>query len=156
MPFLSMLLFGDPVQCSLLTNLGGAQDLAPKVLQRVLPGVLTRFSKKGSTPYPLGAGSAKPNPKMGAPDPENPLFLWLSVLRGRLRPWSQTMVVRGFFRNFSVTPVTDPPGRVPGPKCLCCLGSAHNTLTLTPGHPVGRPPPPPGHSPCRELEKAVP
>ena len=26
-------------------------------------------------PYPLGAGSARPNPKMGAPDPENPLFL---------------------------------------------------------------------------------
>ena len=36
--------------------------------------------------------------------------------------------------NFSVTPVTDPPGRVPDPpgrvpgrKCLCCLGSAHST-----------------------------
>ena len=26
-------------------------------------------------PYPLGAGSVRPNPKMGAPDPENPLFL---------------------------------------------------------------------------------
>ena len=33
-------------------------------------------------PYPLGAGSARPNPKMGAPDPENPLFLGLSVLGG--------------------------------------------------------------------------
>ena len=33
-------------------------------------------------PYPLGAGSARPNPKMGAPDPENPLFLGFSVLRG--------------------------------------------------------------------------
>ena len=43
-------------------------------------------------PYPLGAGSARPNPKMGAPDPENPLFLGFSVLRGGLRPWSQTMV----------------------------------------------------------------
>ena len=29
---------------------------------------------------------------MGAPDPENPLFLGFSVLRGGLRPWSQTMV----------------------------------------------------------------
>ena len=36
--------------------------------------------------------------------------------------------------NFSVTPVTDPPGRVPDPpgrvpgrKCLCSLGSAHST-----------------------------
>ena len=46
-------------------------------------------------PYPLGAGSARPNPKMGAPDPENPLFLGFSVLRGRLRPWSQTMVSEG-------------------------------------------------------------
>ena len=32
-------------------------------------------------PYPLGEGSARPNPKMGAPDPENPLFLGFSVLR---------------------------------------------------------------------------
>ena len=27
-----------------------------------------KFSKQGSTPYPLGAGPARPNPKMGAPD----------------------------------------------------------------------------------------
>ena len=47
-------------------------------------------------PYPLGAGSARPNPKkMGAPDPENPLFLGFSVRRGGLRPWSQTMVSEG-------------------------------------------------------------
>ena len=46
-------------------------------------------------PYPLGAGSARPNPKMGAPDPENPLFLGFAVLRGGLRPWSQTMVSEG-------------------------------------------------------------
>ena len=46
-------------------------------------------------PYPLGAGTARPNPKMGAPDPENPLFLGFSVLRGGLRPWSQTMVSEG-------------------------------------------------------------
>ena len=46
-------------------------------------------------PHPLGAGSARPNPKMGAPDPENPLFLGFSVLRGGLRPWSQTMVSKG-------------------------------------------------------------
>ena len=43
----------------------------------------------------LGAGSARPNPKLGAPDPENPLFLGFSVLRGGLRPWSQTMVSEG-------------------------------------------------------------
>ena len=46
-------------------------------------------------PLPLGAGSARPNPIMGAPDPENPLFLGHSVLRGGLRPWSQTMVSEG-------------------------------------------------------------
>ena len=46
-------------------------------------------------PYPLVAGSARPNPEMGAPDPENPLFLGFSVLRGGLRPWSQTMVSEG-------------------------------------------------------------
>ena len=32
---------------------------------------------------------------MGAPDPENPLFLGLSVLRGGFRPSSQTMVSEG-------------------------------------------------------------
>ena len=46
-------------------------------------------------PYPLGAGSARPNPEMGAPDPESPLFLGFSVLRRGLRPWSQTMVSKG-------------------------------------------------------------
>ena len=46
-------------------------------------------------PHPLVAGSARPNPKMGAPDPENPLFVGFSVLRGGLRPWSQTMVSEG-------------------------------------------------------------
>ena len=40
-------------------------------------------------PCPLGAGSARPNPKMGASDPESPLFLGFSVLRGGSRPWSQ-------------------------------------------------------------------
>ena len=29
--------------------------------------------------------------------------------------------------NFSVTPVTDPPGRAPERKYLCSLGSAHST-----------------------------
>ena len=33
-------------------------------------------------PYPLVTGSARANPKVGAPDPENPLFLGFSVLRG--------------------------------------------------------------------------
>ena len=47
------------------------------------------FQQTRVYPHPLGAGSARPNPKMGAPDPENPLFLGFSVLRGGLRPWSR-------------------------------------------------------------------
>ena len=39
--------------------------------------------------------------------------------------------------NFSVTPVTDPPGRVPGRKCLCS----------TPGHRSGDPWPPSRETP---------
>ena len=55
--------------------------------------ILTHQSGKGYQqtrvyPYPLGAGSARPNPKMGSPDPENPLFLGFSVLRGGI----ETMV----------------------------------------------------------------
>ena len=46
-------------------------------------------------PYPLVAGSPRPNSKMGAPDPENPLFPGFSGLRGGPRPWSQTMVSEG-------------------------------------------------------------
>ena len=48
--------------------------------------------------------------------------------------------------NFSVTLVTDPPGRVPNPpgripgrKFLYSLGSAHSTQTFDPWPPVGRP-----------------
>ena len=53
------------------------------------------FQQTRVHPYPLGAGSARPNPKMGAPDPENPSFLGFSVLGAGLRPWSQTMVSEG-------------------------------------------------------------
>ena len=47
------------------------------------------IAQQTSYPHPLGAGSARPNPKMGAPDPENPLFQRFSVLKRGLRPWSQ-------------------------------------------------------------------
>ena len=40
-------------------------------------------------PYPLGAGSARPNPKEGPPETENPLFIGFTALGGRLRPWSR-------------------------------------------------------------------
>ena len=48
----------------------------------------SRSQQTGIYPYPLGAGSARPNPKMGAPDPENPLFPGFSVLRAGI----ETMV----------------------------------------------------------------
>ena len=51
---------------------------------------------------------------MGAPDPENPLFLGFSVLRGGLRPWSQTMVSEGarpWGRGRSETVISDPRNR---------------------------------------------
>ena len=38
---------------------------------------------------PLGRGVCETKSKMGAPDPENPLFLGFSVHSHRLRPWSR-------------------------------------------------------------------
>ena len=67
-------------------------------------------------PYLLGAGPARPNPKMGAPDPENPLFLGFSLPRGGLRPWSQTMVSEG----------AKPRGRGRSGDCEKDLGRALN------------------------------
>ena len=61
-------------------------------------------------PYPLGTGSARPNPNMGAPDPENPLFLGVSVLRGGLRPWSQ----KGPDRGVGVDPESGFPNTMHG------------------------------------------
>ena len=46
-------------------------------------------------PPPLGAGSARPNQKKGAPDTKNPSCIGFTVLGGGLRPWSQTMVSKG-------------------------------------------------------------
>ena len=60
-----------------------------------LPLIYYRLQQTRVYPYPLGAGSARPNPKMGAPDLENPSFVGFSALRGGLRPWSQTMVSEG-------------------------------------------------------------
>ena len=82
-------------------------------------------------PKPLGFGPT-PHPKRIL-DPTS-LVRFPPSVRGRKRHiniWHKN--------NFSVTPVTDPPGRapdppgqVPGRKCLCSLGSA-------PWPPVGRP-----------------
>ena len=50
-------------------------------------------------PHPLSVGSARPNPKQGAPDTENPshmcmyIYIYIEiVLGGGLRQWSQTTV----------------------------------------------------------------
>ena len=40
-----------------------------------LPNSDLNFQQTRVYPHRLGAGSARPNPKMGAPDPENTLFL---------------------------------------------------------------------------------
>ena len=45
--------------------------------------------------YPLSAGSARPKPKKGAPDTENPPCIGFTALRRGLRPWSQKMVSEG-------------------------------------------------------------
>ena len=43
----------------------------------------------GVYPYPLDeGGSARPDPKKGAPEAENPSCIGFTVLRGGLRPWS--------------------------------------------------------------------
>ena len=78
------------VPASLPHTLGYACTFTPP-----LPLPQLYFSANKVYPYPLGAGSARPNPQMGAPDPENPLVLGFSVLGGGLRPWSQTMVSEG-------------------------------------------------------------
>ena len=56
---------------------------------------LTKTQQAGVYPYPLGAGSARPNPNKGAPETENPLFVAFTALRGGLGLWSQTMVSAG-------------------------------------------------------------
>ena len=53
------------------------------------------ISKQGVSPYPLCAGSARPNPQAGTPETENPSCIGFTVLRGGLEPWSQTMVSKG-------------------------------------------------------------
>ena len=53
------------------------------------------FQQTWVYPYPLGTGSARPNPKKGAPKTENPLFIGFTALRGGVGPWSQTMVLEG-------------------------------------------------------------
>ena len=57
-----------------------------------LPNCRSRAWGRGLPPYPLGAGSARPKPKKGAPDTENPSSIWFTVLGGGQRPWSQTML----------------------------------------------------------------
>ena len=41
-----------------------------------------KFGRTGVYPYPLGAGSARPNPKKGAPDTRDPSCIGFTVLGG--------------------------------------------------------------------------
>ena len=61
----------------------------------VLGGGALKFSKKGSTPTPWSRGLRDQIQKWAPLRTENPLFLGFSVLRGGLRPWSETMVLEG-------------------------------------------------------------
>ena len=67
----------------------------PPPLKRPSQGWGVYKSANRVYPYPLGAGSARPNPKKGAPEAEDPLFIGFTALGGGLRPWSQTMVSEG-------------------------------------------------------------
>ena len=90
------------------------------------------------------------------PDPPDPCFLReslpffskaLDLYRGRRRHINIWHI-----NDFSVTPVTDPPGRVPWTKMFMFLGFRTQHINFwpvatgreTPGHPLGRPPPHPG------------
>ena len=134
-----------------------------------------RFQQTRVYPYPLGAGSARPNPKMGAPDPEDPLFLGFPVLRGRVRPWSQTMVSdRGLGRGpdhygaekarktlshkNSVRSPRSPvlPVGYPDKKIYVPWVPRIAHKSLTPGLPVGRPPRSPEGSPAKKIYVYVP
>ena len=86
------------------TQTGVLKRIAPKefvlifsTLRRKKPWtkVSLLFQQTGVYPYPLSAGSARPNPKRGSPETENPLCIGFAVLRGGLWPWSQTMVSEG-------------------------------------------------------------
>ena len=81
-------------------------------------------------------------------------------LRDHLRPKTSIFAVfRGQKRhiniwhihNFSVTPVTDPSGRVPRRKCLCSWGSVHTTWISDPW-PPGRETPPPPHAGTHKIK----
>ena len=72
-----------------------ASSIRTSIVDAIFADAISETSISQQTrvyPYPLVAGSARPNPKMGAPDPENPCYLGFSVLRGGPRPWSQAMV----------------------------------------------------------------
>ena len=90
---------------NLLPNFAGSSPpISPKTsptslwtsLVLIFCALLHSFAQQTRVyPYPLVAGSPRPNPKMGAQNPEHPLFLGFSVLRGGPRPWSETMVSEG-------------------------------------------------------------
>ena len=75
-------------------------------------------------PHHLGAGSARPNPKMGASYPEKPLFLGFSVLRGGLRP-----CLRPWSRNGPDHGVGVDPETMSSPYLGSCEGGGCSAAT---------------------------
>ena len=67
------------------------------------------------TRYPLGAGSARPNPKKGAPDTESPSCIGLTVLRGGI----ETMVSdHGLGRGQTLGQGRSEFAKLPGSQAL--------------------------------------
>ena len=73
--------------------LPGCQPTSVKTLLCDTLGLAKVQQKTGVYPYTLGAGSARPYPKKGAPETGNPVFIGFTALRGDwdhgLRPWSR-------------------------------------------------------------------
>ena len=81
------------------------------------PIYATRISANKGLPLPLDRGVCETGSTNGRPDPENPLFLGFSVLRGGLRPWSESR--KGPDHGVGVDPET---------VRICMHGHAYNHL----------------------------
>ena len=63
----------------------------------------------GVYPYPLGAGSARPNPEKGAPETENPLCIGFAALKRGVETQRKTKgqqlkgkIISEFFTLFTI------------------------------------------------------
>ena len=107
---------------------------SPKGFGSRRPGIrqTSELSKQGSTPYALGAGSARPNPKVGAPDPEigrTPKGAYSTKGRSRLlrtpsgkpsfsEPLLRTLLRTLFYCKTHSNPPSQNPSENPFPRTL--------------------------------------